>query len=45
MKGYKGLTIYKSGSCDLGPKHTVRVRNRNKAGSWPGQDRTGVGPG
>jgi hypothetical protein len=40
MKGYKSSTIYKSGSCDLGPKHMVRVhvgsycyRNTQRCGS------------
>ena len=35
-RGYRGLTIYKSGSCDLGPGHTVRAHNQNKAGPWLG---------
>jgi hypothetical protein len=44
MKGHKGSTIYKSGSCDLGPEYAVRVRNRNKARSWLGRGRTRVRP-
>ena len=44
MKGHKGSTLYKNGSCDLGPEHAVRVCNWNKAGSWPGQSHAGVGP-
>jgi hypothetical protein len=48
MKGHKGSTIYKSGSCDLGLKHAVRVHNGNKAGSWPAVPELGqswAGPG
>jgi hypothetical protein len=30
MRGHKGLTIYKSGSCDLGPGNAMRARNQNK---------------
>jgi hypothetical protein len=44
MRGHKGSTIYKSGLCDLGSGHTVRARNQNKAGPWPGRGRAGVKP-
>jgi hypothetical protein len=43
-RGYRGLTIYKSGSCDLGPGHTVRAHNQNKAGPWLGRGHARVGP-
>ena len=42
MRGHKGSTIYKSGSCDLGPGYMVKAHNQNKAG---GLGHAGVGPG
>jgi hypothetical protein len=44
MKDHKSLTLYKNGSCDLGPEYAVRVCNRNKAESWPGQGHARVRP-
>jgi hypothetical protein len=40
MRGHKGSTIYKSGSCDLGPGYMVKARNQNKAGPRLGQTST-----
>ena len=50
MKSYKGLTIYKSGSCDLRIDRTRSEgleleQSRVEAGLGPCQSWAGVGPG
>jgi hypothetical protein len=44
MRGHKGYTIYKSGSCDLRPGHTVKECNQDRARIGPGLGRAGAGP-